>query len=176
MHTAPELKKRLGQHHLRDGRLCRPLLEFLRLEEGRRVLEIGPGGGVLTAELLAAGARLLACEVDAEWAFVLRRRLPRERLAVAVADALALDYGRLRPPTLVTGNLPFNVATRIVELLLPHAAVVPRAAFMVQREVAERLVARAGQPSYGSLSVLVAAQATARYLGTVRPGSFHPPR
>lgn len=173
---APRLKKRLGQHHLRDGRLCRPLLDFLRAG-GERVLEIGPGGGVLTAELLGAGARVLALELDREWAFVLRRRLALhgERLRIAVADALDLDVGRLRPPVLVTGNLPFNVATRLVEALLPHAATVPRAAFMVQKEVAERLVARPGGDAYGALSVLVAAQAAARYLGTVRAGSFHPP-
>lgn len=174
--SVPRLKKPLGQHHLRDGRLCRPLVDFLR-PEGERVLEIGPGGGVLTAELLGAGARVLACELDAEWAFVLRRRMAPfgGRLRIAVADALDLDFGRLPTPTQVTGNLPFNVATRLLEALLPHAAVVPRAAFMVQKEVAERLVARPGEAAYGALSVLVAAQATARYLGTVRPGSFHPP-
>ena len=174
--SVPRLNKRLGQHHLRDGRLCRPLLEFLR-PAGARVLEIGPGGGALTAELLRAGARVLACEVDAEWAFVLRRRMAphRERLRIAVADARDVDFGRLPPPTPVTGNLPFNVATRLIEALLPHAAAVPRAAFMVQKEVAERLVARPGDGAYGTLSVLVAAQAAARYLGTVRPGSFQPP-
>lgn len=173
---SPALKKRLGQHHLRDGGLCRPLLEFLGVER-QRVLEIGPGGGVLTARLLAAGARVVACEVDPEWAFALRRRLRGApgRLAIAVADACDLDFRRLAPPTLVAGNLPFNVATRIVEALLPHAAVVPRAAFMVQKEVAERLVARPGDSAYGALSVEVAAQAAARYLGTVRPGSFRPP-
>jgi 16S rRNA (adenine1518-N6/adenine1519-N6)-dimethyltransferase len=172
----PRLKKRLGQHHLRDGRLCRPLVEFLR-PAGERVLEIGPGGGVLTAELLRAGARVVAVELDAQWAFVLRRRTaPGEgRLRIAVADARDLDFGRLPPPTLVAGNLPFNVATRLVEALLPHAAAVPRAAFMVQKEVGERLVARPGESAYGALSVLVAAQASARWLGAVRPGSFQPP-
>ncbi len=138
------------------------------------MLEIGPGGGVLTAELLGAGARVAAWEVDLEWAFALRRRFGGG-LAVAAADALVLDYDRLPSPTLVTGNLPFNVATRLIDALLPHAATVPRAAFMVQKEVAERLVARPGERAYGSFSVLVAAQASARYLGTVRPGSFRPP-
>ncbi len=171
--SSPNLKKRLGQHHLVDGALCRPLLDELDAA-GERVLEIGPGGGVLTAELLAAKARLLALEVDPEWAFTLRRRFAG-RLSVAVFDALALDYRRLPAPTLVTGNLPFNVATRLIEDLLPHRATVPRAAFMVQKEVAERLVARPGESAYGSLSVLVAAYAEARYLGTVKPGSFRPP-
>ncbi len=174
----PRLKKSLGQHHLRDGALCRPLVDYLR-PAGCRVLEIGPGGGVLTAELLAAGARVIACELDLAWAFELRRRLARSgesgRLEVLALDAQHLDWRRLPAPTLVAGNLPFHVATRLIEAVLPHAAAVPRAAFMVQKEVAERLVARPGDRAYGALSVLVAARARARLLATVRPGSFRPP-
>lgn len=168
----PALKKRLGQHHLVDGRLCRPLVEFLQ-PAGRRVLEIGPGGGVLTAELLGAGAKVLALELDLEWACALRRRFPA--LALAAADATRLDGARLRAPTLVAGNLPFNVATHLIEQLLPWGERVPRAAFMVQKEVAERLVAAPGEPAYGSFSVIVAAWARTAPLGTVRPGSFRPP-
>jgi 16S rRNA (adenine1518-N6/adenine1519-N6)-dimethyltransferase len=172
--SSPALKRRYGQHHLRGGGLCRPLLDFLRAA-GERVLEIGPGGGVLTAELIRAGARVVACEVDAEWAFALRRRFAGAAApSIAVADALDLDYRRLVPPTLVAGNLPFNVATPIIEAVLAHPEVIPRAAFMVQKEVAERLVARPGGPAYGSFTVLAAARAEVRYLGTVRPGSFRP--
>ena len=154
--------------------MCRPLIEYLR-PAGQRVLEIGPGGGVLTAEILAAGGRVFACEVDLEWAFALARRFPGQSLATAAVDALRLDWRRLPSPTLVAGNLPFNVATRLIESLLPHREAVPRAAFMVQKEVAERLVAQPGDGSYGSLSVLVAAYARASLLGTVEPGSFRPP-
>ena len=170
----PFLKKSLGQHHLRDGALCRPLIEYLR-PAGHRVLEIGAGAGVLTEELAAAGASVLACEVDLEWAFALRRRMAGRRPRILALDALRIDWRRLPAPTLVAGNLPFNVATRLIQSLLPHPDVVPRAAFLVQKEVAERLVARPGDPAFGSLSVLVAAQAEVRYLATVRPGSFLPP-
>lgn len=168
------LKKALGQHHLIDGSLCRPLIAFLE-PEGRRVLEIGPGGGVLTAELLAAGARVTGWELDLPWAAELRRRLSNPHLRLVVGDALELDWGRLPAPTLVAGNLPYNVATVIIERLLPHHATVPRAAFLVQKEVADRLVARPRDEAYGSLSVLVAAWARAKILGRVRPGSFRPP-
>ncbi len=175
----PFLKKNLGQHHLRDGALCRPLVDYLA-PRGRRVLEIGPGGGVLTAELLAAGARLIACEIDLEWAFELRRRFAGRhfaggRVATVALDALDLDWRRLPSPTLVAGNLPFNVATRLIAGLLPCSETVPRAAFMVQKEVAERLAAGPGEAAYGALSVLASAQAEIRLLGTVRPGSFRPP-
>lgn len=170
----PFLKKSLGQHHLTDGALCRPLVQFLA-PRGERVLEIGPGGGVLTAELLAAGARVLGWELDLEWAAVLRRRFPSPDLSLAVGDALEIDWSRLPSPTLVAGNLPYNVATAILERLLPHHEHIPRAAVLVQKEVAERLVARPGDEAYGSMSVLVAACAEARILGRVRPGSFRPP-
>jgi 16S rRNA (adenine1518-N6/adenine1519-N6)-dimethyltransferase len=170
----PRLKKALGQHHLVDGALCRPLVQFLA-PAGERVLEIGPGGGVLTAELLAAGARVLGWELDPAWAAVLRRRLPDPRLALVVGDALEIAWDRLPAPTLVTGNLPYNVSTAILEDLLPHHARIPRAAFLVQKEVADRIVAAPGTAAYGSFSVIVAAWARPRILGRVRPGSFRPP-
>lgn len=172
----PYLKKALGQHHLTDGALCRPLLHFLE-PAGQRVLEIGPGGGVLTAELLAAGARVFGWELDLEWAAVLRRRLPLRLpgLRLVVADALEIEWSRLPAPTLAAGNLPYNVATVIIERMLPHHDRIPKAAFLVQKEVADRLVARPGDEAYGSLSLLVAAYARARLLGRVRRGSFRPP-
>ncbi len=170
----PLLKKSLGQHHLIDGSICQPLVAFLS-PAGARVLEIGPGGGILTAELLDAGARVTGCELDLAWAAELRRRLPGQELSLVVGDALEINWDRLPSPTLVAGNLPYNVATAIIERLLPHHAQVPRAAFLVQKEVADRLVARPREEAYGSLSVLVAAWARPRLLGRVRPGSFRPP-
>lgn len=174
----PSLKKRFGQHHLVSGALCSPLVAFLR-PAGERVVEIGPGGGVLTEELLTAGAaRVVGWEIDLAWASELRRRLAAERgLAIVVADALDLDWPSLarRGPVLAAGNLPYNVATPILEALLPHHAAVPRAAFLVQKEVGERLVAGPGDAAYGSLSVLVAAYAEARLLGRVAKGAFRPP-
>jgi 16S rRNA (adenine1518-N6/adenine1519-N6)-dimethyltransferase len=203
---APRLKKALGQHHLVSGALCRPLIEFLE-PAGRRVVEVGPGGGVLTTELLAAGARVIAWELDLEWAAELRRRFGQPQsspsispsspspsspsllpspsppsllpstasLQVVAGDALDLPWGRLPAPALVAGNLPYNVATALLASLLPHHRVVPRAAFLVQREVAERLLAAPGDAAYGSFSVLAAAYARVVPLGRVRRGSFNPP-
>lgn len=173
----PRLKKALGQHHLVDGALTRPLVDFLA-PAGHRVLEVGPGGGVLTTELLAAGAApLWAWELDPAWAAHLRRRLAvgSDPLRVVVGDALEIPWRRLPAPTLVTGNLPYNVATAILQRLLPAAPRVPRAAFLFQLEVARRLVATPGEAAYGALSVLVAARARVEILGRLAPGSFRPP-
>lgn len=172
----PTYKKRLGQHHLVSGALCRPLIDFLR-PDGLPVVEVGPGAGVLTQELIHANARVTALELDVEWAFVVKREVPGAR--VVVTDALSFPWSRLPSPTLVTGNLPFQVATPLVADVLTAGARdperLPRVGVMVQKEVAERLVAAPGDSAYGALSVLVRATAAARILGHVAPGSFRPP-
>jgi 16S rRNA (adenine1518-N6/adenine1519-N6)-dimethyltransferase len=89
-------------------------------------------------------------------------------------DATGFPWERLPAPTLVSGNLPFNVATRLIEALLPHWENVPRAAFMVQKEVAERLAAGPGDAAYGSFSVIVSSAAQVSLLGTLKPGCFRP--
>ncbi len=139
------------------------------------MVEIGPGGGVLTTALLEAEARVIACEVDLAWAFHVRRALPHAALRVVGHDAMAWPWGRMPAPVLAAGNLPFNVGTPIIERLLLHRATVPKAAFMVQDEVADRLVAGPGDAAYGALSVLVASRARVVKLGIVKPGSFNPP-
>lgn len=139
------------------------------------MVEIGPGGGVLTAELLAAGAEVLALELDPEWAETLRSRLPSERLSVKVGDVLEFDWSAVPQGTLVCGNLPYQVGTAIVDRVLRAYPQVERAAFLLQREVVDRLVAGPGSPDYGSLSLLTQSRASATRLGIVRPGSFVPP-
>jgi 16S rRNA (adenine1518-N6/adenine1519-N6)-dimethyltransferase len=175
----PPLRKALGQHHLRDGALCRPLVDFL-CPAAEPVVEVGPGGGVLTRELLRAGGDpVFAWELDPAWAADLWLRArgweAAGRLRLVVGDALEIPWHRFPSGTRVAGNLPYNIATRLIRRLLPAWRRIPRAAFLVQREVAERLVSGPGDPAYGALSVEVAAYAEARLLARVRRGSFHPP-
>lgn len=172
----PPLRRSFGQHHLRDGATCAPLVDFLALGQGATVVEIGAGGGVLTRELLARGARVVAVELDLAWASELARRLrDGERPRIVVADALDLDWSRLPAGWRVAGNLPYNVGTAIVERLLRGAPAGTRAGFLLQREVVDRMVARPGEPAYAALSLLVATRAKATRLGVVRPGAFVPP-
>jgi 16S rRNA (adenine1518-N6/adenine1519-N6)-dimethyltransferase len=182
--SEPRLKKSLGQHHLVDGRLCHPLIAFLR-PAGERVLEVGPGGGVLTRELARAGARVWAWELDPEWAFELRagwgagtadpRLAPAALPGLVVGDAMDVPWHRLPAPTLAAGNLPYGIATALIARMLRHPVRVPRAAFLVQKEVADRLLASPGGRDYGALSVVVQARAEVVPLGRVKAGSFRPP-
>ena len=175
---APRRRKSLGQHHLKDGRICRPLVEFLRIVPGDVVVEIGPGGGVLTRELLATGARVVAVELDLAWAFDLPRRAlgpPFGKLSVLVGDALEIEWSNLPSGWKVAGNLPYNVGTVIVERFLRGARPGTRVSFLLQREVVERIVAGPGDEAYGALSVLVALRARATKLSVVKPGAFVPP-
>lgn len=184
----PALRKSLGQHHLRDGSVCRPLIDFLRLDAAATVLEIGPGGGALTRRLLETGARVVAIELDPAWAFRLAHEvgsLPISaaasafgeppRFAEAVADALELDWRELPRGWRVAGNLPYNVGTAVVERFCRGARAGTLAGFLLQREVVDRMVAAPGDEAYGPLSVLIAARARATRLGRVKPGAFVPP-
>ena len=131
---------------------------------------------MLTRLLLERGAsRVIACELDLLWTMELRRRIVDPRLVVVAGDGCDLRYERAPATTRIAGNLPYNVATRIVLAVLERAPVGARAAFLVQREVADRLIAEPGESDYGGLSVLVAARAAARRLSVVLPGSFVPP-
>ena len=171
----PPLQRSLGQHHLRHPGSAAPAVDFLNVA-GRSVVEIGPGGGVLTRLLLERGAsRVIACELDLLWTMELRRRIADPRLVLVAGDGCDLCYERAPATTRIAGNLPYNVATRIVLAVLERAPVGARAAFLVQREVADRLTAEPGESDYGGLSVVVAARATARRLSVVPPGSFVPP-
>lgn len=176
--STPALRRRLGQHHLRDPRLCRPLIEFLRPIEAP-VLEIGSGGGVLTRALLSAGANVVAMELDLAWLVQARLRVAEESPEAGAVRWLAADATRFAWEALpvswpVVGNLPYNVATPILRAVLEHG-MAPSMCFLLQQEVAERITAAPGSRRYGLLSLLVEWWAEASTLAAVRPGSFHPP-
>jgi len=137
------------------------------------VIEIGPGRGALTEKLLKRAARVIAIEVDPYLAEHLRRKFSAEpRLEVVQADVLATNLAQWGPAP-IAGNLPYYITSPILEKVLPLR--VPRAVFLVQKEVAERLVAQPGCRSYGFLTVQTAVFAQARLLFEVKPAAFRPP-
>ena len=169
-------KKRLGQHFLTDPEAVRQIVEAVAPPAGRRVVEIGPGEGALTGSLLARFPGLVALEVDPDAIAHLRRRFPA--LDVREQDVLAADWRALAGDAgglHVVGNLPYYITSPILFALLDARAAVARAVVMVQKEVADRLVAPPGSKTYGTLSVYFSLYARAELLLDVPRQAFRPP-
>jgi 16S rRNA (adenine1518-N6/adenine1519-N6)-dimethyltransferase len=148
-------KKRLGQHFLADENILGVIGRLAELQPEDRVLEIGPGLGVLTAFLADRVAHVDAVELDRSLEAPLRERLAgRVNVELHFGDALALDLARLAPGKLVA-NLPYNVATPVVVESLDGLPTVELWCVMVQREVADRFFASPSTKAYGAVSVLV---------------------
>jgi 16S rRNA (adenine1518-N6/adenine1519-N6)-dimethyltransferase len=174
--------KGLGQNFLLDLNLTGRIARAGGPLAGTTILEIGPGPGGLTRALLAEGAgRVVAIERDRRCLPALAEIAARwpGRLAVAEGDALALDHAALvSGPARVVANLPYNVATPLLTGWLTAEPWPPwflSLTLMFQREVAERIVARAGGKSYGRLGVLAQWRTEARILFDVAPSAFTPP-
>jgi len=176
----PRPRKRYGQHFLETA-WVRKLIDALDAAPDDVFLEIGPGRGALTAPLAQRVARVIAVEIDRDLAAALPARIgPNVR--IVQGDFLDLDLAHLLGtedgPVRVVGNLPYNVSSPILFHLLDAAASgvrMPDATLMLQREVAERLVARPGTGEYGALAIQVALLASVERLLALPPGAFRPP-
>jgi len=166
-------RQRLGQHFLIRGSVLERIARAACPEPQALVIEIGPGRGALTAKLLERAARVVAIEIDRELAAHLRTRYAADnRLEVIEADVLAVDLAQWGPAP-IAGNLPYYIASPILEHALRLRP--PRAVFLLQKEVARRLVAQPGSRDYGYLTVATAVFASARMLCEVPPAAFRPP-
>jgi 16S rRNA (adenine1518-N6/adenine1519-N6)-dimethyltransferase len=139
------------------------------------MVEIGPGEGALTRLLLAKLRHLSAIEIDRDLVARLAEEFPPERLTLHCADALEFDFTALPAGMRVVGNLPYNISTPLLFRLAECAALLRDAHFMLQREVAARMVARPSTPEYGRLSVMLQARFAMQQLFRVPAGAFRPP-
>jgi len=148
-------KKEWGQNFLGDARILAELAALAGLKPGETVVELGAGLGHFTRALAATGARVVAVERDRELVPILRAELPH--IEVAEADAKSFDFRSVARGGSVTvcGNLPYHLTSPILFHLLDQRAALRRAVLLVQREVAERIVAPPGGRDYGLLSVLL---------------------
>jgi 16S rRNA (adenine1518-N6/adenine1519-N6)-dimethyltransferase len=167
------LGRRLGQHFLASSRILEKIAEAACPEREKLVIEIGPGKGALTEHLLPRVDRLIAVELDPALAADLETRFAG-RAEIVSGDALTVDFSRWGP-AVFTGNLPYYVATPIIERLLGPESPLTRGIFLVQKEVADRLGAVPGTRAYGFLSVRTQLFAEVKQLSVVRPSAFRPP-
>jgi len=176
----PRPKKHLGQHFL-EAPWADKIVESLHIAPEDTFLEIGPGRGALTIPLAAKVAHLVAVEIDPDLATALPARLP-PHVRVVQGDFLQLDLGALlgslERPVRVVGNLPYNLSSPILFRLLATCArgrAIADATVMLQREVADRLMAPPGGRDYGTLAVQAALLADTVSVLTLPPGAFRPP-
>ena len=173
----PPIRKSLGQHFLSDPAILARIAAALGATGSETVVEVGPGRGALTTHLRAVAGRLVAIEYDRALAALLRSRYADDpQVEIVEADVLATPLAVVArtPDYLLTGNVPYYITTPI----LFHALEPPRArcaVFLVQKEVADRLVAPPGGDGYGALSVNVQSIARVERLFRVPAGAFHPP-
>lgn len=168
-------KRSLGQNFLVDPNISGRIVATLAIEPGDTVLEIGPGRGALAGAILAAApGAYLALEKDRELAVRLAQTHPG--VAVAMTDALRMDWGRLDgiAALRLVGNLPYNIASPLLWDICSMAGRFRRGVFMVQHEVAKRLTAGPGNREYGALTAWIASYARVEYCFKVPPTVFRP--
>lgn len=172
----PPVRKSLGQHFLNDKHILGRIADTLELRGSELVIEIGPGRGALTELLVERARHVIAIEYDRALAALLRERYAADsRLTIVERDVLDVNFGELaKGPYVLAGNVPYYITTPIVFKGLTNPRP-DRAVYLVQREVAERIVAPAGDREYGALSVNVQAVANAELVFRVSRGAFQPP-
>ncbi len=172
------VRKRFGQHFLHDPGVIRRIVDGVAPTPGERIVEIGPGRGALTWELLRRARTLDVIEIDRD----LARSLEEDARAagalhVHVENALETDFVQLRaegPPLRVVGNLPYNISTPLLFRLLSQRSAIADMHFMLQKEVVDRMTAPPSSKAYGRLTVMLAALAEVERLFDVGPGAFQP--
>ncbi len=173
-------KKSFGQNFLVDGNYIAKIIAALNPKEGETIIEIGAGRGALTEILIESGANVIAIELERGMIAVLRERFAgEENFKLIESDALKINFSAHSPqhPALSTklvANLPFNISTSILQKLIEQRDCFSEMVLMFQREVVERITARAGDSERGFLTVLTEAYLESVKLFDVPPNAFLP--
>lgn len=170
-------KKHLGQHFLNDENIARKIADTLSLQGYNKVLEIGPGMGVLTKYLLDKPIDTYVIEIDTESVEYLKSHYLKLSNKIISKDFLKYDLKEVfgNEPFAIIGNFPYNISSQIVFRALDFREQVVEFSGMFQKEVAERICEKKGSKTYGILSVLAQAFYDAEYLFTVSENVFTPP-
>ncbi|MCG8426063.1 MAG: 16S rRNA (adenine(1518)-N(6)/adenine(1519)-N(6))-dimethyltransferase RsmA [Chromatiales bacterium] len=177
MHRA---KKRFGQNFLHDRNIINRIVQSISPSAEDHLVEIGPGQGAITQELLKIAGKLEAVELDRDLLQPLAERCANlGRLQIYNSDALSFDFRQLvseenPKPLRLVGNLPYNISTPLLFHLLEQADSIQDMHFMLQKEVVDRMAAKPGSKTYGRLSVMLQAWCKVEPLFDIGPGAFHP--
>ena len=175
----PYPSKRLGQHFLRDQRTIQRINDAHDPHANETIIEIGPGTGALTSELVKRAGRVIAVEFDNKLTPLLTERFSDfPNFKLVMADALMTDFcAEILPArsARLVANLPYNISTAILQRLIAQRECLDEMVLMLQREVVERVLAPPGTTDRGFISVLVEAYCETEKLFDVAPGAFRPP-
>ena len=171
-------KKSFAQHFLINEDISFRIADGLSLtDKYKKVLEVGPGKGVLTKYLLKKDFDLLVVEADRDMVQYLNQNYPELRDSIIPADFLKLDLNLFfkNEPFALIGNFPYNISSQILFKMLDYRDQIPEMVGMFQKEVAERVVAGPGSKTYGVVSVLIQAWYKGEVILNVTPENFSPP-
>lgn len=166
-------KKYLGQHFLKDENIALKIVKSLQLPVNN-IIEVGPGTGVLTKHLFGTSG-FVAFDVDQESVDFLKMNYADYEDQVMFQDFLKYDLAQMSGNIGVIGNFPYNISSQLFFKIWDNRNRVDEVVCMIQKEVADRIVAKEGNKTYGILSVLLRAFYDIEYLITVPPGVFDPP-
>ncbi len=176
----PFAKRSLGQNFLTDETVIGDIVSELQLNAGDTLIEIGPGRGALTEKLVAAGAKVIAIEIDRNFVPALRAQFHfDENFSVIEADVLDVGFTGIvtnseKGSAKLVGNLPYNISTAILERAALERDLFSRAVFMFQREVVDRITAKPGMSERGYFTVMVESAFDVARLFDVPPEAFSP--
>jgi len=172
-------RKRFGQHFLHDQGVIRRIVDAIHLQANDVVVEVGPGKGVLTQQLVPRCAHLHALEIDRDLVAALTTYYAgNPAVTIHETDALKFDLcsiGTSETGIRLVGNLPYNISTPLLFHFMRHLRCIRDMHFMLQKEVVDRLVAKPGNKNYGRLSVMIQVLCEADSLFDIGPGAFRPP-
>jgi 16S rRNA (adenine1518-N6/adenine1519-N6)-dimethyltransferase len=169
----------MGQHLLIDPNIQKKIVDLLDLKAGETVLEIGPGLGALTGEMIRRGAKVIAVEKDARFVAILREEYDPKALEVIEDDIIHFDFKKISERTgkkkiKVISNLPYYITAPILFRLADEKDMIAGAVLMMQKEVADRVMASPGSKDYGRLTLAVRYSAEVRHAFDVSRGCFTP--
>jgi 16S rRNA (adenine1518-N6/adenine1519-N6)-dimethyltransferase len=170
-----QARKRFGQHFLCDAKVVDNIIRAVAPARSDRVVEIGPGLSALTRPLVKCLDHLRAVEIDRDLATRLRAQYSADQLTLVEADILTVDLAQFGQQLRVVGNLPYNISSPLLFHLMKSADIVHDQHFMLQREVADRMVAPTSGSDYGRLSVILQSRYRMEKLFDVPPEAFSPP-
>lgn len=176
--TRHQPRKRFGQNFLSDQAIVDGIVAAIGATAADKLIEIGPGMGVLTAPLIKRCPTLIAVEIDRDLSEILRERFAMHAgFTLHRGDALRTDFAALGSyqPMRIVGNLPYNISTPLMFHLLNYSGLIVDMHFMLQKEVVDRLAARPGSKLYGRLSVMMQYQCQVQALLAVPSSAFTPP-